>query len=402
MPQDEYPVAVALRQGRPLHGEEGIAERPDGSRIPFLAYPKPLRDGSGALTGAVNTLVDITERKRAERASQQLVSIIECSQDAILSTNLKGIVTSWNRGAEELFGYMGREILGKPGAILLPPDRLDEERGLLERIKRGQHIDSYETIRLRKDGSAVAVSLTVSPIENAEGRIVGASKIARDITARKRAEEQRNLLLREMNHRIKNLFAVAAGLITLSARSAATAAEMAVAVRDRLAALARAHDLTCRDDPDAEPRFNRDPITLDALVQTVFSPYLDPLRPGDQGRLAASGPRVLIGGSAVTSFALVLHEFATNAAKYGALASPTGSIRIDWTTGQDSLQLVWREYGGPPVTGPPEKEGFGSILARRTITATFEGKIEYDWESAGVTARISISLDRLGAERIET
>jgi len=401
MPREEYPVAVALKQGRPLHGEEGIAERPDGSRIPFLAYPKPVRDETGALTGAIDTLVDITERKRAERISQQLVSIIECSQDAIVSTDLKGIVTSWNRGAEELFGYTDREILGKPSAALLPPDRLDEERGITGQIKRGQHIDPYETIRLRKDGSEVAVSLTVSPLENAEGRIVGASKIARDITVHKRAEEQQKLLLREMNHRIKNLFAVAAGLVSWSARSAATPADMAASVRDRLAALARAHDLTCRDDPDAE-ELNRNPITLDALIQTVFSPYLDPGSPGDQGSLVAAGPQVFIGGSAVTSFALILHEFATNAAKYGAWTSPTGSIRIHWTTEQDDLQLVWREYGGPRVTGPPEKEGFGSILARRTITGTFAGKVEYDWEPAGVTTRFWIPLDQLGAVQTET
>ncbi|MDQ6703525.1 MAG: sensor histidine kinase [Pseudomonadota bacterium] len=205
-----------------------------------------------------------------------------------------------------------------------------------------------------------------------------------------------------MNHRVKNLFAIAAGLVSLSARSAGTPAEMAAAVRDRLAALARAHDLTCRDDPDAEAELNHNPTTLDILIQTVFSPYLDPGSPGDQGRLIATGPRVFIGGSAVTSFALILHEFATNAAKYGALTSPTGSIRIHWTTEQDGLQLVWCEHGGPPVTGPPEKEGFGSILARRTITGTFAGKVEYDWEPAGVTTRFWIPLDQLGAEQIET
>ncbi len=153
MPHDEYPVAVALKQGRPLHGEEGIAERPDGSRIPFLAYPKPLRDESGALTGAINTLVDITERKHAERVSQQLVSIIECSQDAIVSTNLEGIITSWNRGAEELFGYTGREILGKSIAILLPPNCPDEECGITERINRGEHIDPTKAFACERTGA---------------------------------------------------------------------------------------------------------------------------------------------------------------------------------------------------------------------------------------------------------
>jgi PAS domain S-box-containing protein len=133
---------------------------------------------------------------------------------------LDGVITSWNHGARRLFGYTAEEVIGKPVTILIPAERLDEETIILARIRRGERIDHYETTRQRKDGSFVDISLTVSPVRNPEGKIIGASKIARDITERRRAEEQQRLLLREMDHRVKNLFALAGGLVAMSARSA--------------------------------------------------------------------------------------------------------------------------------------------------------------------------------------
>jgi signal transduction histidine kinase len=128
--------------------------------------------------------------------------------------------------------------------MLIPADQPDEEPRILERIRRGERIDHYETVRRRKDGSLVDISLTVSPIRTPEGTIIGASKIARDISERRRAQEQQDLLLREMRHRVKNLFSVTSSLVTLSAGSARTPQDMATAVRGRLAALTRAQELT--------------------------------------------------------------------------------------------------------------------------------------------------------------
>ena len=169
---------------------EAVAERPDGVRVPFIAYPTLLHDRSGAVIGAVNMLVDITDRKRAEEYAQRLAAIVASSEDAIVSKDLNGVITSWNTGAERLFGYAAEEVIGKPITILIPLERQDEEPTILERIRRGEGIDHYETIRRRKDGSLVDISLTVSPIKNAEGRIIGVSKIARDITEKRKAEEQ--------------------------------------------------------------------------------------------------------------------------------------------------------------------------------------------------------------------
>jgi PAS domain S-box-containing protein len=195
-------MAIALREKRPVRGVEAVAERPDGTRVPFAPYPTPLFSPDGALIGAVNMLVDISDRKKADadmrrqdeqlstmtRATQQLAAIVESSDDAIASKDLNGIIVSWNSGAERVFGYAADEIIGRPVTTLIPEDRQHEEPGILERVRRGQRIEHYETVRRRKDGTLIDVSLTVSPVRDRDGRIVGASKIARDITTRRHTE----------------------------------------------------------------------------------------------------------------------------------------------------------------------------------------------------------------------
>ena len=169
MGHDECPMAVALKTGCAARGEEAIAERPDGVRVPFLAYPTPLRNAAGQLIGAVNTLVDITERKQNEEAARHYAAIVESSDDAILSKDVNGVIMSWNNGAQRLFGYTSEEAVGKSVTLLIPVDRHDEEPKILERIRRGERIDHYETVRQRKDGSLVDISLTVSPIRDRRG-----------------------------------------------------------------------------------------------------------------------------------------------------------------------------------------------------------------------------------------
>jgi PAS domain S-box-containing protein len=187
MPHDQCPMAITLRQGSPVRGGTAIAERPDGTRVPFMAFPTRLRGSSGTLIGAVNMLIDISDAQRAERLEHRLAAIVESSDDAIISTDVKGVITTWNNAAERLFGYSEAEAIGRPLTILYPPDRQKEiER--LERIRLRERIDHFETVRQRKDGSLVNVSLTVSPISEL-GRIVGVSGIVRDITERKRTED---------------------------------------------------------------------------------------------------------------------------------------------------------------------------------------------------------------------
>jgi PAS domain S-box-containing protein len=369
---------------------EAIAERPDGTRVPFIPYPTPLFDASGVLIGAVNMLIDITDRKRAEEIKQRLASIVEFSDDAIISKNLDGIIESWNAGAERVFGYTADEAIGQPVLMLFPPDRQNEEPEILNRIRRGERIDHYETVRRRKDGSLIDISLTVSPIKDTDGRVTGASKIARDITERRRAQEQRELLFREMDHRIRNLFALAASVVTLSAPSAQTPKEMAAVARDRLDALARAHALTMprRSDPSNQIE---QPTTLQALIRAILSPY----QHYGASCIAVSGSDVPVSASLASSFALVLHEFATNAAKYGALSTSGGQVSITCSDANDHVTLTWTESGGPRIDRPPAKEGFGSQLAETTITKRLGGELSREWNPSGLIMRVSVARQRL-------
>jgi len=216
MRYDQSPMAVALKENRAIRGTEAVAERPDGTRIAFLAYPTPLRDESGALIGAINTLIDITESKHAERVSQRSGSIVEFSRDAIVSTNLKGIITSWNHGAERLFGYTAEEAVGNPVTFLFPPDRSDEATGILGCIGRGERLDLGETAGQRKDGSLVDVSLAMSPLQDARGVIVGAWGIAEDITA----QVQSRAAIAASEERFRTLFASAPMAIFVCDRNA--------------------------------------------------------------------------------------------------------------------------------------------------------------------------------------
>jgi PAS domain S-box-containing protein len=156
----------------------------------------PIRDEAGTTVGAVLVFRDVSERRRTDLARAHLAAIVESSDDAIVSKTLQSVILSWNKGAERLFGYAAEEAIGQPITMLIPPDRLGEEEQILERIVRGERIEHFETVRVCKDGRRVDISLTISPIRNAEGAIVGASKVARDISDR-RMLEARNVELRE-------------------------------------------------------------------------------------------------------------------------------------------------------------------------------------------------------------
>jgi PAS domain S-box-containing protein len=161
----------------------------------YISIKFPLEGPDGTVTGVCGIATDITDRKQLETASRYLAAIVESSDDAIISKDLNGIITSWNNGAERIFGYTADEIIGKPVATLTAPDRLDEMPDILSKIRQGRRVDHYETRRRRKDGQIIDVSLTVSPVRDAAGQIVGASKIARNITDRKRAEQEHAVLL---------------------------------------------------------------------------------------------------------------------------------------------------------------------------------------------------------------
>jgi PAS domain S-box-containing protein len=198
--QDEEEMVLdRIRRGESIEHYETIRCRKDGSRLPISLTVSPLRNQHGTIIGASKIARDITARKALDEisdealaASRRLASIVESSDDAIVSKDLNGIITSWNAAAERMFGYTPEEAIGRSIRMIIPPDRQDEETTVLDRIRRGEKIDHFETIRCGKDGTCLPISLTVSPVRNEHGVIIGASKIARDISERKRAEEHAN------------------------------------------------------------------------------------------------------------------------------------------------------------------------------------------------------------------
>jgi two-component system CheB/CheR fusion protein len=381
MPHDECPMAMAVKEKRPIRGLEAVAERPDGSRVPFAAYPTPLYDASGAFVGAVNMMVDISDRKRAEDDARRFTSIVEFSDDAIVSKDLNGVIVSWNAGAERLFGYAAAEAVGRPITILLPPDRIDEEPGILARIVRGEHIDHYETVRRRKDGSLVEISLTVSSVKDSTGKIVGASKIARDITERRRAEAQQNFLLGEMKHRIKNTLATVQAIAMQTLRR--TPGEERDAFVTRLQALAKAHDLLSLKSWDSAP--------LRDVVGAALGAFQE--RHRERFQIEGRGD-VWLDANKALLLAMTLHELGTNAVKYGALSNPDGRIRVAWelskVDGASRLRFIWQERGGPAVE-PPKCKGFGSILIERAVQAGL-GPTRLEFDRCGLAFSVDVAL----------
>lgn len=383
MAHGECPMAVAIREQREVRGGEAIAERPDGTRIPFRAYPTPIYDAAGNFNGALNMLVDISDRQQFAETSARLAAIVQSSDDAIVSKNLHGIVQSWNAGAERLFGYTADEIIGQSITILIPPDRIDEEPGIIARIRAGERVDHYETIRRRKDGTLVDVSITVSPVRDAIGNIVGASKIARDITEKKRADAQQRLLLAEMRHRVKNTLATVQAIAMQTMRSALP--EDRAAFDGRLRSLASAHDLLGYDS------WSRAGVT--GIVDTAIAPFREKVHE----RIRIAGTKGLdLDSNRALLLSMALHELATNAMKYGALSNATGTVDIIWTYApakdegeRGKLTFIWREQGGPPVKEPTRK-GFGSLLLQRALADL--GKVDLKFAPEGVVCTLDIRL----------
>ncbi|WP_188130581.1 PAS domain S-box protein [Neomesorhizobium albiziae] len=392
MRHDECPMAIALKEKRPIRGAEAVVERPDGDLVPLLVYPTPRFDALGSLIGAVNMLVDITERKRAEALAERLAAIVETSDDAILSKDLRGTVTSWNNGAERLFGYTAEEIVGKSIMTLVPQDRHDEEAGILNRIRQGEHIEHYETIRLCKDGIPVWVSLTISPLRNGEGRVIGASTIARDMTERRRADEHRKILIDELNHRVKNTLAVVQSIASQTLGRASTMEEARAAFGARLINLANAHDVLTRES------------WVGASLREIVSDTIKP-HAGGENRFDVDGPNVQLSPTAALAMSMALHELSTNAAKYGALSAESGHVGVVWSIDEEGedrrLVLRWEESGGPEVI-PPERKGFGSRLIERALASELDGEVRVQYEPSGLVCTINapmpVGQDVLGGQ----
>ena len=351
--------------------------RKDGREVIVDSRQQLLADGT-----VLEVNRDVTERKQIQRALYEneerlrwMASIVAFSDDAIISKNLDGVITSWNRGSERMFGYTAEEAIGQPITIVIPRDRHAEERTILTRIRLGERIDHFETVRQRKNGSPIVVSLTVSAVKNANGEVVGASKIARDVSEQKRSQEQIATLAREAEHRSKNLLANVIATVKLSQSD--TPEGLKQAIEGRIRALANVHSLF------VQTRWIG--AELSAIARQELAPYFEE----GETRARIKGPQVLLEPNVAQSVAVILHELATNAAKYGSLSLASGRIDLSWShESEGRLELRWTETGGPPVH-TPTREGFGGRIIKQ-MAEQLKGAARFEWHAEGLGCEINL------------
>jgi PAS domain S-box-containing protein len=345
-----------------------------------------VRRSDGQAVKLLGVTRDVTERKKAVQIAQRLVSIVESSDDAIVSKDLNDIITSWNNGAERLFGYSAEEVIGKSISILIPPDRQDEERGILGRIRLGLPANHFETIRRRKDSTPVDISLTVSPLFDATNAVIGASIIARDITARKRAEEHQRLLKAELDHRVKNVLATVSAIVDQTQDASNTHADFVAALSDRIKSLANTHELLSQGQWRG--------VSLAEIVRRELAPYAT-------NKTTIEGPSVTLKAEATQAVAMVLHELTTNAAKYGGLSVRGGGVLLRWRwlwNGSGArLAIEWQEVGGPRVA-PPSRPGYGTSIVREVIPFELGGRVDLVFAADGVQCRLEIPAEWVSNE----
>ena len=348
-------------------------------RTPHQPSERDLR----SLDVVARQAADLIERSQAEAAlrdsderARQLAAIVESSDDSIVGTDLKRRVTAWNRGAERLFGYTAGEAVGMPIAAIVPDERRTEELAIFERFRSGERVEPFDTVRRHKDGGLMDVSVSVSPIRDVDGQIVGACSVTREITERKRSEKRIAMLAREAEHRTKNVLQAVQTVIHLS--QAETPEELKRVVEGRIHALANAHGLL------AETRWVE--ADLAKLARQELAPYLQ----SEHARL--DGPLVPVGPHVAQAIAMLLHELTTNAVKYGALSEIDGHVQIKWSRlSGDRLLLTWTETGGPAVTRPTRR-GFGTHVMETLIKLDLGGELRFDWRAEGLVCEIELRI----------
>ena len=380
LPHDECPMAVALKEKRVIRGLEIIAERPDGSRARVIPHPTPIFDKNGDIIGAINMLVDVTARYESEQELARLGAVVASSEDAVIGVNLEGKITHWNDGATRLYKYEPREMIGQPIVSIIPPELYAQETEILDKLKQGERVKNYETERVSKDGRRVSISLSASSLRDEKGHIIGMTKVGRDITERKQAEQLQQLLLNELNHRVKNTLATVQAIAHQTVRSAKSPGDFAAGFTARLQALSKAHNLLTQSSWQGAD-----------LLSLIREQLLDE-------RVSYAGPSVVLNPQVALHLSMVLHELGTNARKYGSLSVPRGSVSVKWSVqatwaGDDStLLLKWQERDGPSVAAP-SKQGFGTTLIQQSIQA-HGGDIVIIYGPDGVSCEMKLPLSQ--------
>ncbi|NIX77862.1 PAS domain-containing protein [Microvirga terricola] len=392
--------AQALRTEQPYEVEYRL-KAASGEYRWMLAKGNPVHSPSGRIVRWYGTCTHIDAQKKADEAlrslEQQYRLALEAAHLGTWKIDLEENLVSWDEGTCALFNIPHNGLYSLPLAEAIarihPEDRALVVKRMAEATEPGSNgryqveyrtIDPDGSIRwIRSNGRAYFKN------NDRSGHASGLSGVISDITDHHAAEEVKQLLTRELTHRVKNLFAIANGMVSMTARTAKDPTEMALILRGRLSALSRAHELV-RPVTDPANRTEQD-VDLEKLIVAVLAPYRQP----DGHKIVIEGPGLEVGPNTMTSLALVLHELATNAAKYGCLSKPEGSLAIRWTMARDNVDIIWTEMGGPPILRPPDFEGFGTQLALRSIAGQLGGSLVREWLHEGLRVHMNLPLGRL-------
>lgn len=382
----------SLATGEPYEVEYRLRHHSGAYRW-TLGRAMPLHDAEGRIERWFGTCTDIEDLKRAEAEARKLAAIVEQSQDFIGMADREGFVQHINEAGRRLVGLP--DVTAVAGTQLLdyfmPESQALVTGTVLPAVERQGWWEGELAFRHFGTGEGIAVLYNIFPVRDDSGRFVGYATVTRDLRERKRAEEAQDLLIKELSHRIKNIFAVVGGIAGLSARTDPAARPFVSAFRERLGALAQAHEYVRPHSPASAPAVKGQ--TLFGLMRLIMAAYVQDGR----ARIVVEGDDVAVGERAATALALIMHEQATNAMKYGGLSTETGSVRLTGRREGASYILTWAESGGPTVTGPPTRQGFGTVLAQRSVVGQLDGTLEQDWAPSGLVMRLVVPVEHLGS-----
>lgn len=396
-PVDRALPTQVLTTGQPVRDVERLFERSDGRRLVISTTIDPLRNARGEVFGAIGCFIDITERKSMDVAleqsrlnaleqEQRLAATYEHVAIGIAEVAPDGRLLRVNEAICTITGFRREELIRGRLYDHTDPDDADPDReGFRKQVAGELDFYSVEKRLVRKDGRAVWLSVYSSPVRTASGELLYVVRVVQDITERKAAERRQRLLIDELNHRVKNTLATVQSLAAQTARGAHSPQAFRDRFEGRLIALSKAHDqLTQHHWESADLR---------ELLSGSLAPYAGI---GPQ-RVVLRGEDVLLRPRAVVTLAMAVHELTTNAAKYGALSQPGGSIEIRWQPataddGRTELRIEWIERGGPPVVEPKQR-GFGTKLIDGSIAAELRGQARLVFAPEGLRCEIAIPGD---------
>ncbi len=360
--------------GEELGREEDFVPRQDGRVVWVRWVMRPWRDVHGQIGGALLFSELVTEQIEIRHALHDSESraraTFENAAVGISHVTPDGRFLRFNKALSRIVGWPADELITKTVQDITHPDDLPHELAQLQRLNDGK-ADSFTIDKrdLRKDGTIVWIRRTVSCVRRSDGSIDYLVSVVEDISARKRAEDQVDLLIREANHRVKNLLS----LVKVIARQTAAGSPEDFIGRftERIKALAANQDLLGRNHQRG--------ADLEALARTQLAPFADLIG----ARIAVHGPELHLNAVAAQAIGLALHELATNAGKYGALSTDTGQVDVGWQLHGEKFSMSWMERSGPPVR-PPERRGFGNTVIDSMVKRTFDGDVQLDYAPSGL------------------